>query len=396
MDKINIIIVGCGMYVCGKGTDGFGTILPSILKFSANDKVNEVWITGAREESHQILRDKLAQLEKLMALKINLKCIPGRNIEDQLSTILCEKKSESFCAIISTPDHLHFSHSKFFLTRNIPLLVVKPLTPTFKEGLELTDLAKKNQIYAAVEFHKRFDRANLKIRDDIQTGKIGTPLYNIIEYSQRKIIPEEIFSSWAETTNIFQYLAVHYVDITYFTCKATPVRVSAIGQYGYLKEREINSFDSVLASIEWKLPNEEKFISQISCNWIDPNKTSSMSDQRIKFIGTKGRIESNQKNRGYTIVNDSSGIDEPNPDFCQFYQTGSNNENKFYDIVGYGPESIITFLNDIINLKEGKTTLDFLNKNRPSIESALVSTQVIDAANTSLKEDGKWVEISKS
>ncbi len=32
MTKINILIIGAGLYVCGKGTNGYGTILPAIFQ----------------------------------------------------------------------------------------------------------------------------------------------------------------------------------------------------------------------------------------------------------------------------------------------------------------------------------------------------------------------------
>jgi hypothetical protein len=32
MNKINILIIGAGLYVCGKGTNGYGTILPAIFQ----------------------------------------------------------------------------------------------------------------------------------------------------------------------------------------------------------------------------------------------------------------------------------------------------------------------------------------------------------------------------
>jgi len=32
--KLDILIIGAGMYVCGKGTDGFGTVLPAIFQWN--------------------------------------------------------------------------------------------------------------------------------------------------------------------------------------------------------------------------------------------------------------------------------------------------------------------------------------------------------------------------
>ena len=85
-------------------------------------------------------------------------------------------------------------------------------------------------VYGLVEFHKRLDHANLKIKDSIDSGLIGDLLYVHVEYSQRRSIPSEIFSKWVEGTNIFQYLGVHYVDIIYFVTGYLPKRLVATGQ----------------------------------------------------------------------------------------------------------------------------------------------------------------------
>ena len=33
MKKLDIIVIGAGLYVCGKGTLGYGTILPAIFEW---------------------------------------------------------------------------------------------------------------------------------------------------------------------------------------------------------------------------------------------------------------------------------------------------------------------------------------------------------------------------
>ena len=34
MKKIDIVVIGAGLYVCGKGTEGYGTILPAIFEWN--------------------------------------------------------------------------------------------------------------------------------------------------------------------------------------------------------------------------------------------------------------------------------------------------------------------------------------------------------------------------
>ena len=120
------------------------------------------------------------------------------------------------------PDHLHYQVAKDCLEAGLHTLVVKPLTPSVSEGRKLTNLAKARGLYGAVEFHKRWDRANLMLRDKIQNQVLGVPLYCWIEYSQRKSIPTVSFRKWTEKTNILQYLGTHYIDLVHFVTSALP------------------------------------------------------------------------------------------------------------------------------------------------------------------------------
>jgi predicted dehydrogenase len=192
-----------------------------------------------------------------------------------------------------------------------------------------------------------------------------------------------------EKTNIFQYLGIHYVDVIYFATGAKPVRVMATGQEGFLKAQKINALDSIQCSVEWINSTGKKFQSTFHTNWIDPLTTTAMSDQRIKVIGTKGRLESDQKYRGLNIVSDEMGVEEPNPDFCQFYLRPDGKK----EIKGYGIDSIHTFLSDVGQIAESKKTPDDFKNIRPTFEQSIIPTKIIEAANLSLKSNSQWIEI---
>ena len=63
---------------------------------------------------------------------------------------------------------------------------------------------------------------------------------------------------------------------------------------------------------------------------------------------------------------------------------------------GYGIDSITTFLRDISSIEQKEITPQMLKKIRPSFEEALISTAVIEAAHSSLKNDSKWVNVENS
>ena len=388
--KLNVLVVGAGMYVCGKNTDSFGTILPALNEMFIENKVQDIYVTATSSKSIDKLYKKVEGIKKLTKSSLNIIGLPknGDNASSYLDSLEMFKPD---CAIIAVPDQYHFDIASRLIERGIHLLLVKPLTPTIVQSKKLISLAKNNDVYGVVEFHKRLDAANLKLKDFISSGTIGDILYAHIEYSQRRVIPLEIFRSWIDGTNIFQYLGVHYVDIIYFVTGYTPTRLIATGQKTFLKNEGFNTFDAIQVLIEWQSNNGNSFTSTILTNWIDPNNTSAISDQKIKIIGSNGRIESDQKDRGLKIVTENHGIEDINPYFNQTYPLLSENRKVFR---GYGIESIKQFCYDIIDLKLGLKSIKNFENSRPTFKDSLCSTAVIQAVDHSLNNNNEWVNIS--
>jgi len=174
----------------------------------------------------------------------------------------------------------------------------------------------------------------------------------------------------------------------YFLTNARPIRVMSIGQKNWLIKNNINTWDSIQCTIEWVSNNDYKFTQTILTNWIDPENTSAMSDQKIKIIGTRGRFESDQKNRGQYFVSDDQKITQPNPYFCHEYH---DDRSKFWS--GYGIDSVTSFLKDVDKLFNNSINLDELEKTRPTFKQSLIITAIIDAANKSIQNDSSWIDI---
>ena len=377
------------MYVSGRGTSGFGTILPAISEWKRNIQIDELNIECAATSpsSAKALLKKSKELSELTKINLDLSIYPkGNNINIESYKDALKKIRSPACAIIVVPDHLHYSVTKDCLEAGLHCLVVKPLTPTYAESKDLSQIAKKKGLYGVVEFHKRWDKSNLILRDKILSGEIGDPLYSIVEYSQRKSVPTLFFQKWAAETNILQYLGIHYIDLMRFISNATPTRVMASGQKVFLAKKKIDTYDSIQCVIEWELPNKKVFNQVIVTNWIDAETSSAMSNQRIKVIGTDGRYEADQKNRGITFNTDQVGIEHINPDFCIPIKD-SDGVTKWQ---GYGIDSVVTFLNDVLDIETGHSSIDKLSLTRPTFKESLISSAVIESANQSLESNGDW------
>ena len=386
---MNLVLIGTGMYSIGSGKSDYGTILPSIFEYHSINKINKLFIINRSTSKRKIINKKIFNYSNKRGIFIDfeIKSLGTKNFQINLKKYL--NKVKPLSCILAIPDEHHFEIAKICLKLKIHLLVVKPLTASKNESKYLCALAKKNNVLGMVEFHKRFDRHNLILRDLFISGKFGSPLYSLVEYSQKKSVPTKFFRKWSDTINIFQYLGVHYVDIIRFVTKAVPIRVLANGQKNWLIKNKFNNYDSIQASIDWKLANGTIFNQMILVNWIDPETTTAMSDQKIKFVFTKGRYESDQKNRGVRIVEEGSYIEDINPDFCRVYGTTPGKIRW----EGYGIESVKTFLKDIILIKKNKSLLKSLDEVRPTFKEALYSTAVLEAANYSLLNNSVWKKV---
>lgn len=382
MSAPSVLVIGAGMYVCGRGTAGVGTILPTLVQAQAEGLIGEIAVAATSQESVRALREKLAEINRRLETSVVVRAYPERGSDpNAYRAALTEVRPA--CAIVAVPDHLHAEIATAVIEAGAHALVVKPLTTTRAETAALIALAQAKRVYGAVEFHKRWDEANLVLRQTIVDGRLGELRHISVEYGQRKAI-RDTFAPWLRHTNIFQYLGAHYADLIYFLTGAQPVRVLAVGEP---KGAAPWQCDTVQALIEWK-GGHAGFTSSILTTWGEPNAASAMSDQRIRVLGTRGRYDSDQKHRGVELVTED-GVETINPYFSQVYRAADGRVG----IEGYGPRSIRQFLDDVRALSDGTIQLTDVPITRPTFRDAAASTAIVEAVNDSLSRGGVWVDL---
>lgn len=389
--SFDLIIVGAGMYVCGKGTDGFGTILPAVFEAWKKGVIRTIHLAAATQKGADLARQKAKALTCITGVSPDIRYYPDKS-DDSLAYLSAVSTAVFPCAaIVSVPDHLHFGIARDLIRKKIHVQVVKPLVATVHENEQLITLKNKHDVYGCVEYHKRFDESNLKLLDLIRQGALGDLLQFRIAYSQRKIIPVTVFRNWVAHTNIFQYLGVHYVDLILFLTRATPKRLMSVGIKNYLSGKGIDTYDTIQTLIEWQMPEGNNiFLSSHLTGWIDPDMSTAMSDQRLEVIGTKGRYRADQKNRGVTLQTDKNGVEEINPYFCQFY---NDIEGDSLKIGGYGPASIIQFLMDTADIIHRRKKPSDMKGLRATFESSLQISRILEASEKSLSDCNKWISV---
>jgi predicted dehydrogenase len=382
---VNILVVGAGMYVTGRGTTGIGTVLPALAQISRQVAIEQVTVVATNGSNSALIESLTHRLNDSLgtALRVQYRSIRG-SIDETILDLPID------CAIVCVPDHLHFQIADALMRRHIHCLIVKPLVPTLDEARSLLRLQRANGLHCAVEFHKRFDEQNLVVRKMLREGRLGRPLYMVVAYSQRISIPLETFQTWASQTNIFQYLGVHYVDLIYFLTGLIPIRVSAVGTRGVLDAKGIQTWDSVHATIVWRRgESPEEMVTQLAIGWVDPPGTSALSDQKFLLVGSEGRMDLDQKDRGVTLVTAGGGIETVNPYFSMLLADAFGTTT----FQGYGFKSIERYVLDVCDVMAKRVAPKSIEATRPSLEQALVSTATVEAVNRSLLLDGAWSTI---
>ncbi|MEM9695744.1 MAG: Gfo/Idh/MocA family oxidoreductase [Myxococcota bacterium] len=387
MGGLRLLVVGAGMYVTGRDGTGVGTVLASLCEASRTLPIASVEVIATSRGNRAIVQDKAAELNQRLgtALPIRYRVV-GSDPQPAVESLDLD---EYDAAIVSVPDALHFAYTHALLEGGLHCLVVKPFVPTLAEAKTLTELARARGRLGMVELHKRYDSSNRFAEQALRDGQLGTPLYSVVRYSQRVAVPTEIFRPWAASTNIFQYLAVHYVDLMWFLLRFRPIRVSAIGTRGRLAEAGIDTPDSVHATIEWRRDDGASFFTQVASNWIDPNASPAISDQRLEIVGTAGRLDLDQRDRGIHLTTER-GLEVVNPYFSSLLPDRGA-QDRFS---GYGHESIRTFIEEVTAIECRESRVEDIDRQRPTFAEALVSTAVIEAANESLVRHGAWIEVS--
>ena len=113
-------------------------------------------------------------------------------------------------------------------------------------------------------------------------------------------------------------------------------------------------------------------------------------------MASKGEVRINQAKRGYDVASDES-FSWLNPFYMKY---APDEEGNFNGQTGYGYISFEKFVDAVNALKDGKVTLEELDKRPlPTLANTVLTTAILEAGRRSLDEgrsieivntDGKW------
>lgn len=398
-DKLNVLIIGNGHYATGctvldgvKETDkDYGVVLPAILELKRQGYVNNIYLASKNGKKFPRLKEKLKVLNNEFGWDDSIRLFPEENEVKENAykdALACLEKPSA--VVIAAPDHLHKKMIMDSIDKRNHFLVVKPAVKNCRELEEVINAQEKMGVFGMVEYHKLFDEANMLLKLDYENGRYGDILHIYSKLTQRRDMLK-IFKEWvSEENNVNHYLNSHYIQIIGFMTGATPINVRATNHYGIAKkEHKINTPDLITTQVLWKAKNNTYFTSHHIGGWVDPPETSSMSEQEIHIIGTKGNASSNQKYRGLERETVDKGIQTVNPYFFNLHK-GLDGEA---DLEGkYAFKSIKTFIKTALEVENGADIRSYDDK-LPTIKESRKVTTILEAADMSRNNNSYIVNL---
>jgi D-galacturonate reductase len=101
-------------------------------------------------------------------------------------------------------------------------------------------------------------------------------------------------------------------------------------------------------------------------------------------MGSTGEVRVNQAKRGYEVTEDEDGLTHYNPFYMKY---APDEEGNFAGQGGYGYVSFEKFVDGCVALKEGRATLDDLDRRGlPTLKNTIATGAILEAGRVSLDE----------
>ncbi|KAG9855097.1 D-galacturonic acid reductase-like protein, partial [Aureobasidium melanogenum] len=265
----------------------------------------------------------------------------------------------------------------------------------------LLEASRKHNVFVYIEHHKRFDPAYADARHRaLKTLGEFNYFYSYMSQPKSQL---ETFKAWAgKESDISYYLNSHHIDVNesmvpdYKPVKVTGSASKGIAtDLGCVEETE----DTITLLVDWekKDGSGRRATGVYTASWTAPQKAGVHSNQYFHYMASKGEVRVNQAKRGYDVTEDESGLTWYNPFYMKY---APDESGDFAGQGGYGYISFEKFVDAITALKDGKVSLDDLDKRGlPTLKNTIATGAILEAGRRSLDEnraiqiiekDGQW------
>ncbi|TKA31066.1 hypothetical protein B0A50_02034 [Salinomyces thailandicus] len=405
MAPLNVCMVGTGEYTTGfvgggmSGSDKkVGVVGLTLFDLRRRGKVGKLSMVGTSGNKFPAIREHLDKniTQAYNGLDTSFTSYPANDERDpEAYKKAIDALSPGDAITIFTPDTTHYPIALYAIHRKIHVLITKPAVKLLTEHQHLIEEAQKHNVFVFVEHHKRFDPAYADARNRAVKGSLGEFNYFYSYMSQPKS-QLETFKAWAgKDSDISYYLNSHHVDV----CESMvpdyrPTKVMASASKGIATDLGCvpETEDTITLLVDWekKDGSGRRATGVYTASWTAPQKAGVHSNQYFHYMASKGEVRVNQAKRGYDVTEDEAGLIHYNPFYMQY---APDEEGNFAGQGGYGYVSFEKFVDGCQALKDGRATLEELDRRGlPTLKNTIATGAILEAGRRSLDE-GRPMEI---
>ncbi len=259
---------------------------------------------------------------------------------------------------VATPDFLHKDPVIVAAENGKHVLVEKPMATSLRDAEDMANAVRRYDIKFMVNFENRFNPPFVKVKEDIDKGILGRPLYAYIRLSDTIYVPTQMIK-WSNKTEVCFFLMSHTVDLARWYFNDSVKTVFATSRAEVLKGLGIDTPDMYVALLKFKKGG----IAFLESCWILPNSMPSVFDFKFELICDKGAVFVNTQNESIERFTEGKWS---YPHFMKLYSVHNRTIGFLREALGHFISCIAEDQEPLISVKDGLENVRILCKIRES------------------------------
>ncbi len=206
--------------------------------------------------------------------------------------------SDAQVVSVATPDHLHFEATMKMLEAGKHVVVEKPLATVTNEAQAMVALAHQKGLKLTINLGNRWNPSFINLRESIQSGEIGEPVFAYCRCSDTIWVPTQMLS-WAGRSGPQWFLFAHTMDLMRWFLGQEASEVYAVGVKKILAAKGINAFDAIQAVVKF-----DQSFATFETSWILPEAWPAIVEFELTVNGSAGRIGFDGIRQGFELSSD--------------------------------------------------------------------------------------------
>ncbi len=227
---------------------------------------------------------------------------------------------------VATPDFAHRDAVVAMLDAGKHVLVEKPLATTVADAVAMVRAAERNNRHLSISLGNRWSEDIQDLRDCVQSGEIGDPIFGFSRLSDTVWVPTQMLS-WGSESGPHWFLYPHTMDYMRWIIGQEAKRVYARGEKRLLPQKGVDAYDYVQAMVEF-----ENCTITFETSWIVPEGYPAIVEQYLSLYGTKGKVTLDRSNRGFALDTEERQL-TIRPKMWSYFKTPDSWGNSMRNVV---------------------------------------------------------------